>query len=33
MTYEEYSRIPAEIEALPRGGITYKKINGKAEGK
>lgn len=29
MTNEEYSRIIAEIDSLPRGGITYKKINGK----
>lgn len=29
MTYEEYSRIIAEIATLPTGGITYKKINGK----
>ena len=29
MTNEEYNRIIAEIETLPTGGITYKKINGK----
>lgn len=29
MTNEEYSRIISEIETLPSGGITYKKINGK----
>lgn len=29
MTNEEYSKIMAEIETLPTGGITYKKINGK----
>lgn len=29
MTNEEYCRIIAEIETLPTGGITYKKINGK----
>ena len=29
MTNEEYSKIIAEIETLPIGGITYKKINGK----
>ncbi|MBO5303070.1 MAG: AAA family ATPase [Lachnospiraceae bacterium] len=29
MTDEEYSKIIAEIETLPTGGITYKKINGK----
>lgn len=29
MTGEEYSKIIAEIETLPTGGITYKKINGK----
>lgn len=29
MTNEEYSKIIAEIETLPTGGITYKKINGK----
>ncbi len=29
MTNEEYSKILAEIETLPSGGITYKKINGK----
>lgn len=30
MTNEEYSKIITEIETLPTGGITYKKINGKA---
>lgn len=29
MTNEEYSKIIAEIETLPTGGITYKKISGK----
>lgn len=29
MTSEEYNKILAEIETLPSGGITYKKINGK----
>ena len=29
MSNEEYRKIIAEIEALPQGGITYKKINGK----
>lgn len=29
MMNEEYSKIIAEIETLPTGGITYKKINGK----
>ena len=29
MTNEEYNKIIAEIETLPTGGITYKKINGK----
>lgn len=29
MSGEEYSRIIAEIETLPSGGITYKKINGR----
>ena len=29
MSKEEYSKIVAEIESLPQGGITYKKINGK----
>ncbi|MDE7445787.1 MAG: AAA family ATPase [Lachnospiraceae bacterium] len=29
MTSEEYNKIIAEIEILPSGGITYKKINGK----
>ncbi|MCM1468051.1 MAG: AAA family ATPase [Alistipes sp.] len=29
MTSEEYNKIIAEIETLPSGGITYKKINGK----
>lgn len=29
MTNEEYSKIIAEIETLPTGGITYKRINGK----
>lgn len=29
MTNEEYNRIIAEIDTLPSGGITYKKINGK----
>ncbi len=29
MTNREYSMIIAEIETLPTGGITYKKINGK----
>lgn len=29
MSNEEYNRILAEIETLPSGGITYKKINGK----
>ncbi len=29
MANEEYNRIIAEIETLPSGGITYKKINGK----
>ena len=29
MSDEEYSKIIAEIETLPSGGITYKKINGK----
>lgn len=29
MSKEEYIRIIKEIEALPTGGITYKKINGK----
>lgn len=29
MSNEEYSKIIAEIETLPSGGITYKKINGK----
>lgn len=29
MSKEEYSKIIAEIESLPQGGITYKKINGK----
>lgn len=29
MSNEEYGKILAEIEALPSGGITYKKINGK----
>ena len=29
MTNEEYNKIITEIEALPTGGITYKKINGK----
>ncbi|MBD5481453.1 MAG: AAA family ATPase [Lachnospiraceae bacterium] len=29
MTNEEYNKILAEIETLPSGGITYKKINGK----
>ena len=28
MSKEEYIRIIKEIEALPTGGITYKKING-----
>ncbi len=30
MTNEEYSKIITEIETLPTGGITYKRINGKA---
>ena len=30
MLNEEYNKIIAEIEMLPSGGITYKKINGKA---
>lgn len=30
MLNEDYSKIIAEIELLPPGGITYKKINGKA---
>ena len=29
MLNEEYARILAEIETLPSGGITYKRINGK----
>ena len=29
MSNEEYSRMIAEIETLPSGGITYKKINGR----
>ena len=29
MSEEEYGKIIAEIETLPSGGITYKKINGK----
>lgn len=29
MSNEEYNKIVAEIETLPSGGITYKKINGK----
>lgn len=29
MSKEEYSKIMTEIESLPQGGITYKKINGK----
>lgn len=29
MSNEEYSKIISEIETLPSGGITYKKINGK----
>lgn len=29
MTNEEYNKIITEIETLPTGGITYKKINGK----
>lgn len=29
MTNKEYSKIITEIETLPTGGITYKKINGK----
>lgn len=29
MTNEEHNKIIAEIESLPSGGITYKKINGK----
>lgn len=29
MSKEEYRKIMAEIEALPQGGITYKRINGK----
>lgn len=29
MSKEEYGRIMAEIETLPGGGITYKKINGR----
>ena len=29
MSKEEYRKIVAEIESLPQGGITYKKINGK----
>ncbi len=29
MTNEEYNKIISEIETLPSGGITYKKINGK----
>ena len=29
MTNEKYSKIIAEMETLPLGGITYKKINGK----
>ena len=29
MSNEEYSKMIAEIETLPSGGITYKKINGK----
>lgn len=29
MSNEEYNKIIAEIESLPSGGITYKKINGK----
>ena len=29
MSKNEYTRIIKEIEALPTGGITYKKINGK----
>ena len=29
MANEEYSKIITEIETLPTGGITYKKINGK----
>ena len=29
MTNEEYNKIIAEIETVPTGGITYKKINGK----
>lgn len=29
MTNKEYNKIIAEIETLPSGGITYKKINGK----
>lgn len=28
MSNEEYSKMIAEIETLPSGGITYKKING-----
>ncbi len=30
MTNEEYNKIIADIEILPTGGITYKKINGTA---
>lgn len=30
MTNKEYSKIIAEIETLPTGGITYKKINEKS---
>lgn len=29
MSKEEYGRIMSEIETLPGGGITYKKINGR----
>lgn len=29
MSYEEYNQIVNEIDALPTGGITFKKINGK----
>lgn len=29
MSNEEYNKLIAEIESLPSGGITYKKINGK----
>ena len=29
MSEEKYKDIIAEVESLPQGGITYKKINGK----